>query len=132
MLQVLDVPPLLRRAQHEDITIEFRARPGQALVEHGVVAVVHGHADAAFDHDILAGRNLDLGRVPDEIGILRVRVPMRTWDDFVAVALDEIIATPTNSIHLRRRVRQLLEQLTELVPPEGLRPLQTRLDRLPA
>ena len=185
VLQVIDVPPLLRRAQHEDITVEFRVLPGQTLVEHGVVAILHGHPNAAFDHDVLATisagdersfeqdpllalrvladialravssaindpstavqaldaidgllrtlatRELEIGRVPDDEGRLRVLVPMPTWDDFVAVALDEIIATPTTSIHLRRRLRQLLDQLTEHAPPEAHATLRTRLDRLP-
>jgi uncharacterized membrane protein len=186
VLQVIDVPPLLRRAEDEDVTIEFRVRPGQTLVEHGVVAVVHGGERATFDHDILAAlnagdertfeqdpllalrvladiglralssavndpstavqaldaidsllralatRKLDIGRAPDSEGRLRVIVPMPTWEDFVSVALDEIIATPTSSIQLRERVRRLLEQLAEHAPPERSASLQTRIERLPA
>ena len=184
VLQVIDVPPLLRRAHDNDVRIEFRFRPGQVLVEHGVLAVVHGRPDTDIDHDVLATlsvgiertfeqdpllalrvladialraissaindpstavqaldsidsllrtlstRRLDIGRVPDSDGRLRVVVPMPTWDDFVGVALDEILATPTHSVHLRERLRTLLEQLTECAPPEHRPTLSTRLERL--
>lgn len=184
VLQVIDVPPLLRRAQHEDVTIEFRVRPGQTLVEHGVVAVVHGGPTSVFDHDILAKlsagnertfeqdpllalrvladialravssaindpstavqaldaidsllrtlttRQLDIGHVHDSDSQLRVVVPMPTWDDFVAVALDEVIATRTSSIHLRQRLQRLLDELTECAPPEAHATLRTRRERL--
>jgi uncharacterized membrane protein len=182
VLQVIDVPPLVRRAQRSDVMIEFRARPGETLAEHGVVAVVHGRPDAPLDHDTLAAttagyersfeqdpllalrvladialralspaindpttavqaldaidsllrplatRKLDIGRVPDLEGHLRVVVPMPTWDDFVAVAVDEIIATPSSSTHLRERLRRLLEQLIEHAPPELRATLRPRLE----
>jgi hypothetical protein len=80
----------------------------------------------------LATRELDIGRVADAEGELRVVVPMPTWDDFIAVALDEIIATPTNSIHLRQRLRRVLEQLIEHARPEARGTLQDRLERLPS
>jgi uncharacterized membrane protein len=184
VLQVIDVPPLLRRAEQEDVTIEFRIRPGQTLVEHGILAVVHGHPRSALDHDILAAlntgnertfeqdpllalrvladialraissaindpstavqaldaihgllrtlttRELEIGHARDNDGQVRVVVPMPTWDDFVGVALDEIIATPTSSIRLRRRLQRLLEQLTECAPPEVHSTLSMRLERL--
>ncbi len=39
---MIDVPLLIRRAQRENVAIEFRARPGETLTEDGVIVVVHG------------------------------------------------------------------------------------------
>ena len=73
-------------------------------------------------------RPLDIGHMPDSQRQLRVAVPMPTWEDFISVALDEIIATPTSSTHLRQRLQRLLEELTELAPPDAHAVLRTRLD----
>ena len=155
VLQVIDVPPLIRRAQRENVAIEFRARPGETLTEDGVIAVIHGRDDADLDSAILAAtrtghertfeqdpllalrvladialralspavndpttavqaldaidsllrplaaRELDVGRIRDQQGTLRVTVPMPTWEDFVAVALDELIPLAPSSVHVR-------------------------------
>lgn len=184
VLQVIDVPPLVRSAQREDVMIEFRARPGQTLFEGEVIAVVYG--DAQLDADVLratnagqertfeqdplfvlrvladialralspaindpttavqaldaidsllrplATRRLDIGAIRDAEGHLRVVVPMPAWEEFVGVALDEIIGAGSGSIQVRRRLRDLLEQLAELAAPERRATLTQRLDQLPA
>ena len=45
----------------------------------------------------LAARDLDIGRIWDEHGTLRVVVPMPAWEDFVAVALDELVPLSAGS-----------------------------------
>ena len=52
---------------------------------------------------------------------------MPTWEAFVAVALDELIPLTTSSIHVRHRVRRLLEQLAEQAPPDRATVLKARL-----
>ncbi len=188
VLQVIDVPPLIRRARQEDVAIEFRARPGDTVPEAGVLAVIHGPCEPGLERatvaatragrertfeqdplfalrvlaDIalralspavndpttavqaldaidsllrpLATRDLDIGRIWDEHGSLRVVVPMPVWEDFIAVALDELIPFSGSSVHVRRRVRRVVEELTERAPPERHAALQARLawlDRKP-
>jgi uncharacterized membrane protein len=186
VLQVIDVPPLVRRARRENVAIEFCIRPGQVLDERGVVAIVHGRHDTALDRDILATtsaghertfeqdpllalrvladialralspaindpttavqtldaidsllrplapRELDVGRVRDPDGHVRVLVPMPAWEEFVGVALDEILAMAPTSVQVRRRLRLLLEQLIEQAPSERRAPLEDRLKSLRA
>jgi uncharacterized membrane protein len=184
VLQVIDVPPLTRRAQRENVSIEFRTRPGETLPEGGVVAVIHGSDDAELDRAILdatrvghertfeqdpllalrvladialrglspalndpttavqaldamdsllrplARRELDVGRISDHEGTLRVTVPMPVWEDFLAVALDELIPLTHGSVHVRDRARRLLEELTDLALPKRREALRSRLAQL--
>lgn len=186
VLQLIDLPPLLLRAQREGVTIEFYARPGQTLAEEGVVAIVRGRCDADLDRAILAAlrvahertfeqdplfalrvladialrgmssaindpttavealdaidsllrplarRELDVGRIRDAQGTQRIVVPMPTWEDFIAVALDELLPLTQRSVHVAGRMRRLLEQLIELSLPEREAPLRNRLTALGA
>jgi uncharacterized membrane protein len=181
VLQVIDVPPLIRRARREDVTIEFFARPGDTVPEAGVLALIHGRHEPGLERAILAAtrsgrertfeqdplfavrvladialrgmspavndpttavqaldaidsllrplavRDLDIGRIWDEHGALRIVVPMPAWEDFIAVALDEVIPLSVTSIHVRRRIRRMLEELIECAPPERHAALQARL-----
>ena len=181
VLQVIDVPPLIRRARQEDVAIEFFARPGDTVPEAGVLAVIHGRHEPGFERAILAAtsagrersfeqdplfavrvladialrglspalndpttavealdaidsllrplavRDLDIGRICDEHGTLRVVVPMPAWEDFIAVALDEVIPLSDSSIHVRHRIRRMVEELIAHAPPERHAALQARL-----
>ena len=172
VLQVIDVPPLIRRARQEDVAIQFCARPGDTLPEAGVRAVIHGRHEPGLERAILAAtragrertfeqdplfavrvladialrglspavndpttavqaldaidsllrplaaRELDIGRIWDEHGTLRVSVPMPAWEDFIAVALDEVIPLSGSSIHVRQRIRRMLAELIERALPE--------------
>lgn len=182
VLQVIDVPPLIRRARQEDVAIEFCARPGDTLPEAGVLAVIHGRHEPGLESAILAAtrsgrertfeqdplfavrvladialrglspavndpttavqaldaidsllrplaaRDLDIGWIRDEHATLRVSVPMPTWEDFITVALDEVIPLSGSSIHVRQRIRRMLAELIERALPERHAALQARLD----
>ena len=184
VLQVIDVPPLIRRARQEGVAIEFRSRPGDTVAEDDVLAVIHGGhepgleiavlaatragRERTFEQDPLfavrvladialrglspavrrsehrrpgldaidsllrplAARDLDIGRIWDEHGALRVVVPMPAWEDFIAVALDELIPLSGSSIHVRHRIRRMIEELAGHAPPERHAALQARLARL--
>ena len=43
---------------------------------------------------VLATRDLDIENIADGSGTTRVKLVLPTWDDYRAVALDEIIALP--------------------------------------
>ena len=58
---------------------------------------------------------------------LLLRLP--TWEDYVAVALDEIIAIADRSSQVRPRVNQLLMELIAIAPADRAEALQGRLRR---
>jgi len=65
----------------------------------------------------LATRELDVGRVADRDGTLRITLVLPTWEDYLAVALDEIIALREVSPNVSRRILRLLDELEEIAPP---------------
>jgi uncharacterized membrane protein len=74
--------------------------------------------------------DLSAGRVRDGRGSLRLVFPVPKWEDFLILAFDEIRYCGANSIQVMRRMRALLQDLKEHVPP-GRRPaLQRYLERV--
>lgn len=65
----------------------------------------------------LGTRKLDIGVLRDDAGELRVLLPSPDWDDFLALALDEIRYHGANSLQVMRRMSALLDDLEEVVPP---------------
>jgi len=74
--------------------------------------------------------NLSAGRVRDGRGSLRLVFPVPTWEDFLVLAFDEIRFCGANSIQVMRRLRALLQDLKEHVPPERRPALQRYLTRV--
>jgi uncharacterized membrane protein len=70
----------------------------------------------------LATRELDIGRVTGRDGTLRVTLVLPTWEDYLAVALDEIIALREISPNVSRRILRLLDEL-EAITPVGRHPV---------
>jgi uncharacterized membrane protein len=70
---------------------------------------------------VLATRDLDIENIADDSGTTRVKLVLPTWDDYLAVALDEIIALPGLLPTITRRLTRLLDDITALAPP-GRRP----------
>jgi uncharacterized membrane protein len=184
VLQVIDVAPLVQRAQQTDAEIEFHARPGDTLAESDVLAIVHGGDGSAWDDIVLAAarvgqertfeqdplfalrvladialralspaindpttavqaldaiesllrplavRDLDVGMVRDPAGTVRVTAPMPEWEEFIGVALDEIVPSASSSIHLQRRLERMLEELMRRARAERRGALETRLAKL--
>ena len=64
----------------------------------------------------LAGCALGDGRLLDASGLVRVRWPAPTWEDFLALAVDEIIVYGAGSLQVSRRLQALLEDLAARVP----------------
>jgi uncharacterized membrane protein len=72
------------------------------------------------------------GRSRDRQGNLRLVFPVPCWDDFLVLALDEIRFYGASSIQVMRRMRALLQDLTEHVPSprrEGLERYLARVDK---
>jgi uncharacterized membrane protein len=78
----------------------------------------------------LGRRELSIGRRHDASGALRVVFPVPTWDDFLALAFDEIRFCGANSIQVMRRMRALLADLREHVPPDRVPPVEAWLERV--
>jgi uncharacterized membrane protein len=74
--------------------------------------------------------DLDVGRAYDADGRLRFEMPVPSWDDLVALALDEIRFCGATSVQVMRRVRALLRDLTEHVLPERRSALEHFLVRV--
>lgn len=181
VLQVVDVPRLVRTAEEAGAMIELSAVPGATIPEGGVVAVAHGVLDSRLDVEILkalklgaertfeqdprfalrllsdialralspatndpatavqsidsmdsllralAVRDLDIGDVPDAQGATRVLLPLPRWEEYVGLALDEVIGAGLASIQVRARLDRLLQELMAIAPPQRRDALQRRL-----
>ncbi len=78
----------------------------------------------------ISGRQLDVGYAYDRAGQLRVIYPTPHWEDFLALAFDEIRYYGATSIQVMRRLRALLEDLREAVPPDRRAAVEQHLVRI--
>jgi uncharacterized membrane protein len=78
----------------------------------------------------LGRRSLSAGRARDSERILRLVFPVPSWEDFLVLAFDEIRFYGASSIQVMRRMRALLQDLTEHVPAERQAALQQYLERV--
>jgi len=74
--------------------------------------------------------DLSAGLVRDARGSLRLVFPVPKWEDFLVLAFDEIRYCGASSIQVMRRLRALLQDLKEHVPPERRPALQRYLERV--
>ena len=79
---------------------------------------------------MLVGRDLDAGEITGPHGRTRVLLALPGWDDFVALAVDEIVEAGAANMRIRRRVERLLRELIALASENRRTPLQVRLDDL--
>ncbi|MET7617829.1 DUF2254 family protein [Streptomyces sp. NPDC005408] len=75
----------------------------------------------------LADRDLDIGRVADDEGTVRVIVPVPAWERYVTLSVDDITVAAVNSPMALLRIRTMLRRLLEACPAQR-RPLVS--DRL--
>jgi uncharacterized membrane protein len=78
----------------------------------------------------LSMRELNVGDLTDASGSVRLVLPLPTWDEYLELALDEIISMRAGSMYLQRRLLRLLEQLLEIAPPKHQASVQARLSTL--
>jgi uncharacterized membrane protein len=69
-------------------------------------------------------RHLRTDEVLDTSGQLRLIVRTPNWDDFVDLAFSEIRACGANNLQIVRRLRAMIENLTETLPDHRQRELQ--------
>jgi uncharacterized membrane protein len=65
----------------------------------------------------VGGRRLDEGLAHDRTGALRLVYPTPNWENFVYLAVTEIRHFGGASIQVARRLRAMLENLLEVLPP---------------
>jgi uncharacterized membrane protein len=63
----------------------------------------------------LGRRDLDAGYASDADGVLRLIFPLPTWEDYLALAFDEIRQYGADSVQVMRRLRSALVGLAESV-----------------
>ena len=78
----------------------------------------------------VASRNLETGRVHDGAGKLRLKYRTPDWDDFVLLAITEIRQFGRESIQIVRRMRALLQNLIDTVPPQRAVLLRAELETI--
>jgi uncharacterized membrane protein len=78
----------------------------------------------------LATRRLPDGRFHDAGGELRLTVPTLNWDGYVALAFDSLRSAAAESPPVLERMRDALEDIRTIVPPERRPPLDDRLRSL--
>ena len=91
----------------------------------------------ALDHieDLLMrlGRcDLDIEAFRDGAGAVRVLVPFPSWDDFLALAFEEIRACGGGSVQVMRRMNALVDDLLSALPEERHAALLNQRERLTA
>jgi uncharacterized membrane protein len=74
--------------------------------------------------------DLQAGSVRDARGSPRVVLPVPSWEDFLVLAFDEIRYCGASSIQVMRRMRALLQDLSQQVPPARRPALVGYLERV--
>ena len=180
VLQRVDVPRLLRVAEHTDARVDLCVAPGQTIFDEDRVAVIVGGGNTSgeevlealgvgsertFDQDpalalrlladialralspaindpttatqaldviadllrVLIRRDLGVVVVDGADGTPRVVVRLLTWEDYVSVALDEIMMVGSVSVQVERRLAQLLASLLAIAPAQHRAVVEERL-----
>jgi uncharacterized membrane protein len=82
----------------------------------GVHALLHTIVD----------RDLDIGRIGDAHGEVRVILPVPTWDDYLAIGIDELTPYLGPFPQARTRLVQMVDDLIAEAPPARREALEAR------
>jgi uncharacterized membrane protein len=77
----------------------------------------------------LVSRDLDVADVADGAGTVRVVLALPSWDDYLRIALDDLIESAAQSPMVLLRARALLTTLVDAAPPARQPPVTRRLHR---
>ncbi len=75
-------------------------------------------------------RDLGDGRIRDREGLPRLIFPTPKWEDFLWLGLSEIRTYGAGSLQVMRRLREMLKNLIETLPPQRIPPLLEHLKQL--
>jgi uncharacterized membrane protein len=111
------------------IMVDIAARALSPAVNDPTTAVLaldQLHRDLLY----LGRRELSSGAATDDSGKVRVVYPTPSWEDFVALATNEIRLFGANSIQVARRLNAMLEHLAGALPEPRQPPLREELAML--
>jgi uncharacterized membrane protein len=77
----------------------------------------------------LASRDLDIADIADEAGTVKVVLALPAWDDYLRIALDDLIESGARSPMVLLRARALLTGLLNAAPPQRRSSITWRLHR---
>jgi uncharacterized membrane protein len=75
----------------------------------------------------LATRELDVAEIADDAGNLRVVLALPSWDDYLRIALDDLVESSSRSPMVLLRARVLLTSLLNAAPPQRQSSIAWRL-----
>ena len=75
----------------------------------------------------LAPRDLDVAGVADDTGTVRVVLALPSWNDYLQIALDDLIESSSQSPMVLLRARATLSSLLNAAPPQRTPPIARRL-----
>jgi len=78
---------------------------------------------------VLVSRDLDVADIADGTGTVRVVLALPSWDDYLRIALDDLIESASQSPMVLLRARALLTTLLDAAPPARQPPITRRLQR---
>jgi uncharacterized membrane protein len=79
---------------------------------------------------IVGRKDLGDGRIRGQEGHLRLVFPTPDWEDYILLGVSEIRTYGAGSLQVMRRLRGMLENLIEVLPPQRIPPLQDQLRQL--
>ena len=77
----------------------------------------------------LATRDLGVAGIADDAGAVKVVLALPSWDDYLQIALDDLIESASRSPMVLLRARTLLAGLLKAAPPERRSSITWRLHR---
>ncbi len=81
---------------------------------------------------LVGGRRLTPGVARDETGAIRFHYEAPTWEDYLSLAIDETRQYGEGSVQVMRRLRALLENVHDCVPPSRRVAVEVELTLLDA
>ena len=78
----------------------------------------------------LASRDLDVAEVADDTGAVRVVLALPSWNDYLQIALDDLIESSSQSPMVLLRAGALLSRLLNAAPPQRKLVITWRLRRV--
>jgi uncharacterized membrane protein len=77
----------------------------------------------------LAARDLDVASVTGVQGHERPRLVLPSWDEYVALAFDELLVAGPSALQVARRLVVVLGELADAIPSARRAPIKRRLER---
>ena len=77
----------------------------------------------------LAARNLDVARIAGVQGHEHLRLVLPTWQEYVALAFNELLVAAPSALQVGRRLVGVLDELADAIPAARRGPIERRLER---